>query len=255
MKDIEQILDKYYNWLRDKTAWKSLIKDWTEITTPYLDRHNDYIQIYLKKDGENFLLTDDSYTINDLENEGCSLESKKRQKLLTMTLNGFGVQKDQNNALFVNASPDNFSLKKHNLIQAILAVNDLFYLAAPHVSSLFFEDVRTWLDAEDIRYSERVSFTGHSGYGRLFEFLIPKSKEEPERIIKLINRPERSNADALIMSWLDTKEERPKGSKAFAFVNDNERRVPNDVEDALKSYQILPVLWSQRNQVRDTLAA
>lgn len=254
MKDIKLLLDKYYEWLKDKTIWKE-IDQWAEITTPYIDRHNDYIQIYLRKEGNEFLLTDDSYTINDLLQEGCSLDSEKRQKLLEITLNGFGVQRDYNDALFVKASPENFALKKHNLIQAVLAVNDLFYLAAPHVSSLFFEDVRTWLDQEDIRYSERVSFTGHSGYNRLFDFLIPKSRQEPERIIKLINRPDRANADSLVMSWLDTKEERPSGSKAFAFVNDNERKVPKDVEDALRSYEIIPVLWSQRNLVRPTLVA
>lgn len=254
MRDVKQLLDKYHEWLKDKTIWKQ-IDQWAEITTPYLDRHNDYIQIYLRKDGEEFLLTDDSYTINDLEQEGCSLDSEKRQKMLALTLNGFGVQKDYKDALFVKASPENFALKKHSLIQAILAVNDLFYLAAPHVSSLFFEDVRAWLDQEDIRYSERVSFMGHSGYSRLFDFLIPKSRTQPERIIKLINRPDRTNADSLVMSWLDTKDERPAGSVAFAFVNDNERRVPNDVEDALRNYEIQPVLWSQRNEVRGKLAA
>ena len=153
------------------------------------------------------------------------------------------------------ASPENFSLKKHNLIQSILAVNDLFYLASPHISSLFFEDVRNWLDQEDIRYSERVSFMGHSGYNRLFDFLIPKSKEMPERIIKLINRPDKTNADSLVMSWLDTREESPGDSKSYAFVNDNERVVPSDVEDALRSYDIKPVLWSQREEVREELAA
>lgn len=254
MRDIQTLLDKYHEWLKDKTVWKQ-IDQWAEITTPYLDRHNDYIQIYLKKEGENFLLTDDSYTVNDLEQEGCSLSSEKRQKMLALTLNGFGVQRDHKNALFVKASPENFSLKKHSLIQAILAINDLFYLAAPHVSSLFFEDVKAWLDQEDIRYSERVSFMGHSGYSRLFDFLIPKSRIQPERILKLINKPDRANADSLVMSWLDTKNERPQGSIALAIVNDNGRSVPTDVEEALKSYDIKPVLWSQRANVRNILAA
>lgn len=255
MRNIKKLLDEYYDWLKDKTILKQLQDDYLEITTPYIDRHNDYIQIYLKKDNEGFVLTDDSYTIRDLEQDGCSLASEKRQQILSLALNGFGVQKDENNALLVKASLENFALKKHSLIQAILAVNDLFYLAAPHVSSLFFEDVRSWLEQEDIRYSERVSFIGHSGFNRNFDFLIPKSKQQPERIIKLINRPDRNNADALVMSWLDTKDVRPVGSRAFAFINDNERKVQNDIEDALKSYAIQPVLWSQRNTVRDLLVA
>lgn len=48
MAEIDDLIDRYYTWLRDKTAWRTLDK-WTEITAPYLDRNNDYLQIYLKK--------------------------------------------------------------------------------------------------------------------------------------------------------------------------------------------------------------
>ena len=62
-------------------------KDWVEITAPYLDRNNDYIQIYLKKDEEGYLLTDGGSTITGLIQEGCSLDTPKRQKLLQLTFN------------------------------------------------------------------------------------------------------------------------------------------------------------------------
>jgi hypothetical protein len=45
----------------------------------------------------------------------------------------------------------------------MLAVNDQFYLAKPIVESLFYEDVVQWLDANDIRYTPSVKFTGISG--------------------------------------------------------------------------------------------
>jgi hypothetical protein len=46
-----------------------------------------------------------------------------------MTLSGFGV-KLRDEALEVQSTADTFPLKKHSLVQAMLAVNDLFYLAA-----------------------------------------------------------------------------------------------------------------------------
>ena len=36
--------------------------------------------------------------------------------------------------------------ESYNLLQAMLAINDLFYLAVPLVASLFYEDVVSWLD-------------------------------------------------------------------------------------------------------------
>ncbi len=99
-----------------------------------------------------------------------------------MTLNGFGVQLN-GSALEIRASNDNFAVRKHNLVQAMLAVNDMFFLATPIVTSLFYEDVMTWLDLHEVRYTPRVTFTGKTGYDHLFDFVIPKSRQQPERIL------------------------------------------------------------------------
>jgi len=253
IEEIQRLLDAYHAWLKDKTVLRQL-DQWIEITTPYLDRHNDYIQIYAKKTNGGFVLTDDGYTINDLEQSGCKLQSPKRQELLKMTLNGFGVQQ-HDNALEVHASPDNFALRKHNLVQAMLAVNDMFYLAVPMVASLFYEDVVAWLDVHEVRYTPKVKFTGKTGYDHLFDFVIPKSRQQPERIIQTINRPSRDTAQLVVFSWSDTKEVRSADSRAYALLNDSEQTVSPSVLDALRSYDVRPVSWSQRESVREELAA
>ncbi|MDO8636673.1 MAG: DUF1828 domain-containing protein, partial [Dehalococcoidia bacterium] len=170
--EIKTLLDNYTSWLRDKTLLRQ-VNDWVEITTPYLDRHNDLLQIYAKRSDSGYILTDDGYVIEDLEQSGCKLETAKRHALLKMTINGFGVQLNEKR-LEIRTSVDNFALRKHNLLQAMLAVNDLFYLAEPMVASLFFEDVVSWLELSNIRYTPRVKFTGKSGYDHLFDFVIPK---------------------------------------------------------------------------------
>src|SRR5690242_18383797 len=119
--DVRQLMDQYLTWLREKTTLRQ-VNDSVEVTTPYLDRHNDYLQFYVKQNGGGFILTDDGYIIEDLRQSGCKLDTSKRQDLLKMTLNGFGV-KQENDALTVHATHDNFNLRKHNLVQAMLAVN------------------------------------------------------------------------------------------------------------------------------------
>lgn len=251
--EIQNLLDKYLLWLKDRTTLRQ-VQDWVEITTPYLDRHNDYMQIYVKHDNGDFVISDDGYTIEDLRLSGCELESKKRKDLLNLTLNGFGVKLD-GEALVVHASSDNFALRKHNMVQAMLAVNDLFYLAGPVVASLFLEDVTAWLDLNDIRYTPRVKFSGKSGYDHLFDFVIPSSKKRPERILQTINRPNRDTAQAIAFSWIDTKEVRPANSQAYVLLNDSEHTPSGSVIDALKNYDVRPVLWSKREDVREELAA
>lgn len=245
-------MDRYYAWLKDKTIWKQIGK-WTEITTPYLDCNNDYIQFYLKKDETGYFLTDGGSILTGLAQEGCSLDSPKRKKLLTLILNGYGVI-EKNGELQLKATEDNFPLRKHSLLQAMLAVNDMFYLTTPHISSIFFEDVRNWLNLSSIRYSENISFIGHSGYARKFDFLIPKSSKAPERIIKIINNPIRNSADSIIMDWIDTKAVRPKNSKAYGFINDIERTISSNIVEALNIYGISGILWSKKELIKEELA-
>lgn len=251
MNEIEKLIENYRSWLSDKTALRQL-NDWVEVTTPYLDRHNDYIQIYVKPLNGGYLLTDDGYIVEDLETSGCKLDSPKRQVLLKTTLNGFGVKLNEH-ALEVHATPENFALRKHNLIQAMLAVNDMFFLATPIVSNLFHEDVQLWLENNEIRYTPNVKFSGASGFDHMFDFVIPKSRTEPERIINAINNPNKDQALAAAFAWVDTKEARPADAIAYALLNDSEKRTSPSVFDALENYGIHPVPWSSRDQVRSEL--
>lgn len=253
LEEIQTLLDEYMKWLKDKTQLRQ-VQDWVEITTPYLDRHNDYIQIYARKNNGDYTLTDDGYTIQDLEQSGCSLHTPKRQDLLKVTLNGFGVQL-VDGRLEVQSSRDNFPLRKHNLIQAVLAINDMFFTARSLVANLFLEDVTSWLDSHEVRYTPRVKFTGKSGYDHVFDFVIPKSKQQPERMVQTINRASKEKAQAVAFSWIDTREVRPTNSKAYAFINDSEQSVSTDVREALLTYDVHPIPWSGRDQALEELAA
>jgi len=253
-QEIEKLLNDYRVWLKDKTTLREINGSWVEITTPYLDRHNDALQIYARQENGGYVLTDDSYTIHDLEACGCNLNTEKRQDLLKITLNGFGVRMNKE-ALEVHASPENFPARKHNLIQAILAVSDLFYLASPVVESLFVEDVIAWLDANEIRYTPKVKFTGISEFDHLFHFVIPKSRKQPERIVQAITRPTRETALSFINAWTDTRQVRPPESKAYAVLNDVEQSISGNVLDAFRNYQIQPVPWTSRAEVATELAA
>ncbi|NHZ85914.1 MAG: DUF1829 domain-containing protein, partial [Planctomycetia bacterium] len=241
IEEIKRLLYEYNNWLKDKTALEIIDDDWVQITTPYLDRHNDCLEIYAKKESGGFILTDDGYIINDLINSGCALDTPKRKELLNLTLAGFGVGL-VNNQLIVKTNEANFSLKKHNLIQSMLGINDLFYLSSPVISSLFYEEIVSWLDLSEIRYTPKVKFTGKSGYDHLFDFVIPKSSSEPERILQSVNNPKKEQAEALVFKWIDTKTTRSPESLLFAVLNDKEKEISPSVTDALKNYDAIPIV-------------
>lgn len=251
--EARSLVDDYFTWLKDRTSLHE-IGDVVKLTTPYLDRHNDCLQIYVVKSNGQVVLTDDGETLDDLEQSGFNPESDKRKDLLRVTLNGFGVQLVEGR-LEVRASPENFALRKHSLLQAMLAVNDLFYLATPMVASLFYEDVVAWLDLAEVRYSPKVKFAGKSGYDYVFDFLIPKSRLEPERICRAINHPNAEAAKLFILAWSETRDVRPVNAQGVVLLNDTANVIPVGVSDALRNYGVLQVPWSRRDDFRAQLAA
>ena len=250
--EVQALLDQYAAWLKDRTMLRQ-VDQWVEITTPYLDRHNDYLQIYVRRENGQYVLTDDGYVIRDLRVCGCDVDTGSRRRLLDLVLNGFGIERRQDE-LLARAARSDFPLRKHSLVQAMLAVDDLFCLARPTVVRVFLEDVTDWLELREVRYSARIKLAGRSGFDHLFDFLIPKSPAKPERILRAINRPSRDTAQSLAFAWIDTRESRPEGATAYALLNDTEREPEPSGVGALRRYEIRPVLWSRREDVAEELA-
>lgn len=244
--EIQCLLDQYWSWLQEHTMVRK-VGDHVEITTPYLDRHNDCLQMYASKTREGFILTDDGYVLDDLAQAGVDVTSGKRRLLLDETLNGFGVR-EVAGALQVETLVDDFGIRKHSLLQAMLAVADMFYLASPTVVSLFHEDVTAWLDGSNVRYTRNVKLTGKSGYDHKFDFVVPRSPDQPERVCRSLNRPDRNTAQTMAFAWLDTKEVRDPDSVAYAIINDSEKAVPQTVDTALRNYGVRTIRWSDREK-------
>jgi Domain of unknown function DUF1828 len=121
MKEIKPLIDGYKQWIHDQTMINHL-QDCVEITTPYFDRHNDRIQIYVSTTSDGYLLTDSGETIMDLAQSGYEWENPQEQIILNIIVNRWDVDYVKN-ALQVSATEDNFSFRMHALIQAILSVN------------------------------------------------------------------------------------------------------------------------------------
>jgi len=252
--EIQALLEQYQLWLRDRSTLHELANDTVQVTTPFLDRHNDHIQFYVRRTPSGFTLTDGGETLSDLRESGCELDTPKRRLLLDTTLNGFGVQR-AGDELLIHATPQSFAPKKHSLLQAIIGVNDLFVLAVPWVASVFLEDVEQWLRSHDIRFTPSIKFSGKSGYEHHFDFVVPASSKAPERLVRAVARPTRDIAESLVFAWLDTRDVRPERSQFYAIINDEERAPARTVVDALRSYEIAPVLWSRREEAAERLAA
>ena len=252
----ETLKDQYVAWLRDKIKFKEL-NGTIEITTPLMDRHNDYFQIYVTQmDDSNFRITDAGYVIGDLELDGIDvLHSPKRKELLQATLNRHGVKLSKSKDLYVEATMNSFAQKKHMLIQAMLTINDMFMVSRSNVSGIFAEEIARFFEEHDIRFTPNISFVGKTGFTHQFDFVIPKSKHEPERIIKSINVIGKQSTSVLLFAWNDTKEMRSNESELFVFINDSLKKASDDSLRAFDQYNVSAIPWSKRNDQLTHLTA
>ncbi|MBM4443165.1 MAG: DUF1828 domain-containing protein [Candidatus Rokubacteria bacterium] len=244
-KDCELLIDEYMRWLRQQVEINE-VGDACQISTPFVDRHNDAIEIFVERQNGKFTLTDDGHTVRDLRASGLEFNTPKRKTHLSAILNGFGVRLDDDE--IANASVDDFPQQKHNLVQAILAVNDMFVMAEEHVLSLFKEDVALFLEANRIPAFSDFKLSGKSGFDHTFDFGLPRNILRPQRVVRAINSLSKDNATSFAFAVSDGRALRTDELGAVAVVNDAIRSPSEDSLAALRAYDIEPVLWSDRHE-------
>jgi len=248
------LIEDYLRWLRDNLRADE-VAGGVVITTPFLDRHSDEIEIFLQKEDRSFRLSDDGDTVRDLRSGGVDLGKGSRRDQLVRILNGYGVQLD-GDELWLRATAGEFPQKKHNLVQAILAVDDLHVTAKEEVLQFFREDVEEFLRHEEIPLFRDVKLSGMSGLDHHFDIGLPSDARHPERVLKAINTLRRDTATTFAFSVEDVRRVRGHDALgAFAVVNDAENPPAPEHLDALRNYGVMPILWSQRARARELILA
>nr|WP_134902311.1 DUF1828 domain-containing protein [Lactiplantibacillus plantarum] len=204
-----------------------------EIDTPFLDNEFDDIVLYAySRIGDNILVTDDGWTIDNLESNGLSFDkrSKTRNNILTDTLDIFGVQKDQGSKkLYIRTDFDGFPAAKQRLVQAILKINDLMYLNRPTILDAFSDEVQKFFDKEKILYSRNKSISGKNALSFQFDFIIPRY-DEGDRLVRTFSQPKRAKNPAKIFAWDSETIKKINGNSKASFI-----AILNDSENSTES--------------------
>lgn len=242
LHDCQQLAQKYVDWLGQDIKSDSIGGVCT-LTVPFLDRHRDFLQIYVTTTPEGQIISDDGYTIRDLRISGLDIETPRRREALSQIIRTFDIHQN-GDEISVIASDNDFPQRQHELIQAMLAIGDLIHLAQPTVVSVFKEDVEQYLRAHEIQFTVDVKLTGESGLSHPFDFVIGAGDRSPEQYMRAINTPSRDTIVEFMFSWRDLQSVRPKGAEAYAILNDQNRPVSRSLLDALDSYRIGVIPWS-----------
>lgn len=254
MNWVKTSVDNYYNWLREKTfIQKDINTDWFLINTPFISAFNDTIEIYAQKNGSQLKLSDNGETMSNLEIQGLQIQgSKRRKSLLDSILLNYGVR-IENDELIIETNIEKFSQSKHNFLSAIIEINDLYVLSNHNVASIFKEDVRNYLDSQNIIFTPDFISKGSTGLEFNFDFQI--AQRDKEIVIKSFNTINKSNLPTFLFSWDDIKPVREKITKknvnAIAIINDIDKEIKPEFLEALKSKNADFILWSEKDSEKN----
>jgi hypothetical protein len=247
---VNELIDKYYEFLKGRTAVITETgSNWAVISTPFIGLFNDTLEVYAKKDNGKIIMSDDGVTLKNLELVGSIISrSPKRKDLLERILLTYGIQL-QDDELIVEATENNFPQRKHNLVSAISEINDMYMLAKHTVATIFKEDVRIYLDEQQVIYTPQFISKGSTGLEFTFDFQI--AYREKEIVLKSFNTLNKLNLPNFLFTWGDIKKVREKitGKElvGLAVINDEEKEIQHEYLEALKSENADYILWSQRH--------
>lgn len=117
-----EYLEVYSSWLKQNISQKDN-NGVISLVLPYLDKDNDFVEIYIVKEKNGFTLTDDGETLNSLKMEGISFS--KDSKKLNSILDSFGVLREENE-LVVKCQFNELALKIHMLSLCMIQVSNYF---------------------------------------------------------------------------------------------------------------------------------
>lgn len=246
---LEQLLDDYYAFLKGRT---SIIDktgtDWHVISTPFVGLFNDTIELYVKKQDNKILLSDDSITINNLNLTGSAISrSPKRKETMDKILLNYGLML-KGNEIITEATEQSFVQKKFCFISAISEINDMYMLDNHSVSSIFIEEVQKYLDEQKIIYTPSFIAKGSTGLEFNFDFQIAGHTQEI--VIKSFTTLNKLNVPSFLFSWEDIKPTREKITNkqitALALINNKEKEIKDEFLDAFSTKNAKFILWDER---------
>lgn len=215
--------NSYYKWLKEDLTFTDVEKDFVAISTPFVDSDFDNINLYAEINGDNITVTDLGYTLFNLDATGVAVDRKARTryKIFSDIISAFGVS-DNNGRLEIETSLDRFPVAKNRLLQAVMRINDITYLATNNVKTAFNDVVSEYLDANEILYTEDIEIPGAAGVSSFFDFAIP-NRADGERLVKTVARPNDLNqAKAFNFDAQSVSVSRPEAK--FVYLIDNVSR-------------------------------
>lgn len=226
--------------------------DECKVTVPFEKFDNDAISLKISRQGDEFVITDESETYGMLYLSNVKIDQPRRQRRLKSTKQRYNLDAAEYE-IRLTATKENLGDRIFDAIQAVQSVSSLALTRQQYTTSDFHDEVGSQLTEWGHYYERNVKVGGVVEDHRI-DFHVQNGKPIYLQALHAENAPSAySMAVRTQWKWTDIVKEIPDCYR-ISVLDDETGEIDDRAVAILKDYSDAYIPWSSRQQLQTTLA-
>lgn len=260
--EANDIATHYFDWIKNNHQFYDINNNSIEVQTPYLDNFGDSISLIINKVDNNFIISDQGYTLWNLQSHGIDVTKSNtlRNQIMTSIINFDSATLTDKNEIIKSANDRSLSQSIHEMTQILIRLSDLSFTHSSRVKSIFYQEVMDYFSENNETYNFFPSFyiTGKSHLKHKVDYLFFNRSRE-RKLVKVQNSLNKNSIDSVLISWLDTSSYRlanyGENTTLDVLVNgENFNNIKDEYIQALNEYNIGIVNFDDKESLQSKYA-
>lgn len=208
-EELQLITTQWTNWVSKQTEFKRISNNTIQVLTSFTDAFDDGIVFnIISKDDKTYSVTDNGYTIWNLETNGINVSKKgsNRNRILNSIVAPYKFSITNNKAIEKN----NLSLSDlpqaiTDFVQVLINVSDIAFMNRINTAGIFTDDAHSYFSSrkEEYNYFTNSLTLGRTNQQYRFDYnFIPKQQEF--KLTKMYNTLSKNTMESIIGIYSDT---------------------------------------------------
>lgn len=238
----KQVKHDYRDWFTSQHEFRDLSNDMIEVQTPYIDAFGDNISLIIKPYENRFIVTDQGYTIWNIEAHGINASRKNstRKRLVDSIIRFENVSLNENEEIIKVASINQLSQSIYDVSQAVLKITNLALSNRRNVLSAFYDEVAEYFKEQQhkqFEFQKGLFMLGTSNISYKVDYtFITKGKNKLTKSYNTINK---QMYDVILGIHTDTKSfQEQTGAQMSILYNGKDNELPDDILLGFESHEV-----------------
>lgn len=254
--DVEAIANEWLEFISHENKFRLITNNHINVDTPITDPFGDSISLMIIRDGNQYKVTDQGYTIWNLSVRNINVETKntKRNQILHSILKFENVKlSSDDNEIFQIGTDKNIPQMLNDVTQAVLKVSNLAFSNVANTKRIFIDDVNEYFNSDNsFNYLAGLKVNGKSNLTYDIDFLF-SHKNGKSDIAQVVDSLSKGLVEKTIGIYFDTEEFRDENKNASYSLIVPNLKTDNDfnLADSLKSHNISVLDFTKKDELKN----